>query len=65
MIILAKSEKTIYTLASLQEVLATAGILENCTLQNIDFTNANLKWRRATIKNTTFLGCTLMTFLDS
>ena len=59
MIILAKSEKTIYALASLHEVLATAGILENCTLQNIDFTNANLNWRRATLKNTSFLGCTL------
>ncbi len=55
----SKSENIIHTLASVEEVCKTSGVLENCTIQNVDFSNSKLNWHVTRIQNTTFLGCTL------
>lgn len=50
---------TVKEIHSQQEFLNSGHLLDNATIQNIDFTSLNLNWNSIDIENAVFLGCTL------
>jgi len=52
-------EIVIHSIKNFRQFLKKGLSLKNCTIQNIDFSKAKIKWDLLKIKNTAFLGCTL------
>jgi len=50
---------TVKEIHSQQEFLKSAHLLDNATIQNIDFTSLEINWNAVDIENAVFLGCTL------
>ncbi len=52
-------EFTIKEIHSQQEFLNSGYLLNNATIQNVDFTSIDINWNSVDIDNAVFLGCTL------
>jgi predicted Rossmann-fold nucleotide-binding protein len=50
---------TVKEIHSQQEFLKSGHLLDNATIQNIDFTSLEINWNTIDIENAVFLGCTL------
>lgn len=55
----ATHEVVIHSIKTCKEFIQKGNSLQNCTLQNIDFSKFKIKWEKLLIDNTAFLGCNL------